>query len=271
MNFPFCTVSPVILEEANKNAYLQVVLPSGLKCVWNFMKTFQTKTEHQTNKYLETYLFHVMARGWDYNEALCQGESRKLLFLGQTITALDQLWLCRIHRCKVVGLSHSRATKSSFHWEKTEHIGDGDRDRDMSRIIFSAWTGCTVWIQQGEWALLLFLRHCHKEASLSVGAKESIMLLTTSWHAFLRDAWWWSEGWFVLFIGDLGKHLLLSEIRAELPRDNWGQFVKREGMVIVIVEHHNLPLCLCVSKSLELPRDNWGLKIIFSLLFFLTY
>ncbi|KAH8489388.1 hypothetical protein H0E87_024851 [Populus deltoides] len=72
MNFPFSTVSPVILEEANKNAYLQVVLPSGLK----------------------------------------------------------------IHRCKVVGLSHSRATKSSFHWEKTEHIGDDDRD--MSRIIFSA-------------------------------------------------------------------------------------------------------------------------------------
>jgi hypothetical protein len=62
----------------------------------------------------------------------------------------------------------------------------------------------------------------------------------------------------VLFIGDLRKHLLLSEIRAELP--------KREGMVIVIVEHHNLPLCLCVSKSLELPRDNWGLKM-----FFLTY
>lgn len=72
----------------------------------------------------------------------------------------------------------------------------------------------------------------------------------------------------MLFIGDLGKHLLLSEIRAELPRDNWGQFVKGEGMVIVIVEHHNLPLCLCVSKSLELPRDNWGLKIIFLLLFF---
>lgn len=44
--------------------------------------------------------------------------------------------MSRIHRCKVVGLSHSRATKSSFHWEKTEHIGDGDRD--MSRIIFSA-------------------------------------------------------------------------------------------------------------------------------------
>lgn len=47
------------------------------------------------------------------------------------ITALDQLWLCRIHRCKVVGLSLSRATKSRFHREKTEHIGDGDRD--MSR------------------------------------------------------------------------------------------------------------------------------------------
>lgn len=31
--------------------------------------------------------------------------------------------MSRIHRCKVVGLSHSRATKSSFHWEKTEHIG----------------------------------------------------------------------------------------------------------------------------------------------------
>ncbi|KAJ6873685.1 hypothetical protein NC651_032514 [Populus alba x Populus x berolinensis] len=39
--------------------------------------------------------------------------------------------MSRIHRCKVVGLGHSRATKSSFHWEKTENIGDGDRD--MSR------------------------------------------------------------------------------------------------------------------------------------------
>ncbi|KAJ6973161.1 hypothetical protein NC653_033481 [Populus alba x Populus x berolinensis] len=39
--------------------------------------------------------------------------------------------MSRIQRCKVVGLSLSRATKSRFHREKTEHVGDGDRD--MSR------------------------------------------------------------------------------------------------------------------------------------------
>ncbi|CAK7348119.1 unnamed protein product [Dovyalis caffra] len=97
----------------------------------NQIKTFRSISEHQTNKYLEAY-------GWDYTEELCKGESQKLLFLVQTITSLNQLRFCRLHRCTVVGSSHSLATKSSFRCEKTEHIGDGD----MSPIIpFSMGSG----------------------------------------------------------------------------------------------------------------------------------
>lgn len=80
--------------------------------------------------------------------------------------------MSRIHRCKVVGLSLSRATKSRFHREKTEHVGDGDRDMSRHHL-------CEQDVQyefskgSKHWPVFCAIV---TEASLSVGAKESIML-----------------------------------------------------------------------------------------------